>query len=269
MKVPVSNIAWPVEQDAAVAESLAGIGVTGVEIAPTKVWPSPTEATDAEVDAYRHFWESRGLTVVAAQALLFGSPDLTLFDDAETRGRTLDYLTGVVRVCARLGAKALVFGSPKNRRTDGRDRASVWSEAVVFFGRLGEVATREGTAVVMEANPPDYGDDFVTLAAEALELVRAVNLPGFRLHLDAACMTMSGDDPDAVISEAGPLLAHFHASEPNLDPVGQGATDHARFARALASAGYDGWVSIEMRQVEPFEMRALERAFTLVQAVYL
>lgn len=268
MKLAVSNIAWPVEQDVTVADELAALGVSGIEIAPTKVWPAPLEATDAEIDAYRRFWEARGIAIVAAQALLFGRPELTLFDGAEVRERTLDYLRGVVRVCARVGAKALVFGSPKNRRAGARDRTAVQQEAIDFFGRLGAAALAEGTAVVMEANPPEYGADFVTCAGEALELVRAVGHPGFRLHLDAACMTMAGDDPGAIVPDATPYLAHFHASEPQLAPLGTGSVAHGAFAAALAAARYDGWMSIEMRQVDPFDVAHIRDAVAVARAHY-
>jgi len=40
MKLAVSNIAWPREQDAAVADLLREHGVRGIEVAPTKVWPT-------------------------------------------------------------------------------------------------------------------------------------------------------------------------------------------------------------------------------------
>lgn len=268
MKIAVSNIAWPVDQDAAVADALLALGVRGVEIAPTKVWPAPLEATDTEVDAYRSFWESRGITVVAAQALLFGRPDLTLFESADTRSRTLEYLCGMIRLCARAGAKALVFGSPKNRQVGGRDRTVARQEAVDFFSRLGEVAAKEGTTVVLEANPPEYGADFVTRALDAIELVQAVNHSGFQLHLDSACMEMAGDDPGVIIPMAGPLLKHFHASEPGLAPLGQGSVDHSRLASTLSEARYGGWVSIEMRQAEPFEVTQIEQAVKRVRASY-
>jgi sugar phosphate isomerase/epimerase len=267
MNVAVSNIAWPVEQDAAVADALAALGVSGVEIAPTKVWPAPLEATDAQIDAYRKFWAARGISIVAAQALLFGRPDLTLFESADARARTLEYLGGIVRVCARAGARALVFGSPKNRRVGTRGRVEVWPEAIEFFGRLGELAAAAGTVVVMEANPPEYGADFVTRAGEALDLVRAVNHPGFRLHLDTACMTMANDDAAAIIPSAVPFLSHVHASEPHLAPVGGGAVDHRAFS-ALLAAGYGGWVSIEMRQVDPFDIGRFKDVVRCVRATY-
>lgn len=268
MKVAISNIAWPADQDAAIADVLTALDVQGIEIAPTKLWPKPLEATDAEIDATRDFWEGYGISIVAAQALLFGRPDLTLFDDVLIRQKTLTYLHGIVRVCARVGAKALVFGSPRNRRAGERDRNLVWQMAVDFFGQLGELATREGTTIVLEANPPDYGADFITTASEALRLVQEVHHPGFRLHLDTACMMMAGDDAASIIPAAAPYLTHFHASEPHLAPVGQGTIDHERFARPLAATVYSGWVSIEMRQPEPFAVQPIREAVVKIKENY-
>jgi D-psicose/D-tagatose/L-ribulose 3-epimerase len=268
MRLAVSNIAWPREQDAAVAGLLARRGVRGVEVAPTKVWPDAADATDAEIDAYRRWWEGRGFAVIAAQALLFGRPDLTLFDSPEVRERTVDYLGRIIRLCARLGAGSLVFGSPKNRLVGSRGRAAVWPEAVGAFTRLGEVAAAAGTCLVMEANPPEYGADFVTRAVEAIELVRAVDHPGFRLHLDTACMTLAGDPP-SVIADGIDVLRHFHASEPHLAAVGAGAVRHTDFAARLRASGYGGWVSVEMREGQPFSLDSLAAAVDFAVRTYL
>lgn len=268
MKLAVSNIAWPTTADAAVADMLVAEGVAAVEVAPTKVWPQPTEATDAELDAYRAFWEGRGLPIVSAQSLLFGRPELTLFDDAATLARTLDYLTSVIRVCARLGAGPLVFGSPKNRRRGMLPIADATSIAVEFFGQLADIAAREGAIVALEANPPEYGADFVTSAPEALELVRAVNHPGLRLHLDAACMTLAGDDA-TIIAAGRAELCHYHASEPMLAPLGAGSSvPHAALAESLRAVGYDGFVSVEMREPAPFAVESLRDAVRFARNAY-
>ena len=77
--------------------------------------------------------------------------------------------------------------------------------------------------------------------------MRSVNHPGFGLHLDAAAMTMSGEN----IAEQLPIsisgLSHFHISEPNLAPVGTGAVDHALISALLHDSEYKNWFSIEMR----------------------
>jgi sugar phosphate isomerase/epimerase len=268
MRLAVSNIAWPADQDAAVAGVLRDLGVTGIEVAPTKVWPRPLDATLPQVEDYRASWVARGFEVVAAQALLFGRPDLTLFESEEVRRQTREYLVGIIQRCARLGAGAQVFGSPKNRRVGDRPRGEAWEVAVEFFTDLAEIAQAEGTCVVMEANPPEYGADFVTRTAEAVELVRAVNHPGFRLHLDTGCMTLANDPIRETFDAGFGLLRHFHVSEPNLDPPGSGNVDHAAFAVELRRRGYGRWVSLEMREPQPFTLDGFAGAVQRVEQVY-
>lgn len=255
MKFAVSNIAWPRDRDVEVAAVLRDHGVRGIEIAPTKLWSQPLAATDPEIEAARGFWSDRGIAIVAAQALLFGKPELAIFESVDTRTATLDYLAGIVRLCAKLGAGSLVFGSPRNRRVGSMPPGEANRIAVEFFTRLGDVAAAAGTCVVMEANPPVYGADFATRASEAIELVERVNHPGFRLHLDTGCMSLAADPIAETFARGRSWLRHFHVSEPNLDaPDRSGTVDHAACAAALREAAYDGWVSLEMREPQQFDL---------------
>ena len=113
MNLAISAIAWEPSEDDAAASILREHGFTGVELAPTKIFPRPHCAADAEIAACQEAWSRRGLRIVAMQALLFGRPELTVFGEA--RKQTLEYLCGVARLGGRLGAGALVFGSPRNR----------------------------------------------------------------------------------------------------------------------------------------------------------
>jgi D-psicose/D-tagatose/L-ribulose 3-epimerase len=267
VRFAVSNIAWPREQDEAVAAVLNEHGVAGIEAAPTKLWPHPLQASDSDIDTVRRFWADRGIAIVAAQALLFGKPDLTIFESATTRAATLEYLGGIVRVCAKLGASALVFGSPKNRRVGSLPTDEAMRIAVEFFTRLGEASAKANTCIVMEANPPVYGADFVTCAAEAIELVERVNHPGFRLHLDTGCMTLAGDPIAETFARGSRWMKHFHVSEPNLDPPGtSGQVDHATFAKALRD--YTGWISLEMREGQPFDLDTFTQPVRWLRANY-
>lgn len=269
MKLAVSNIAWPADHDIEVADLLQSSVVEGIEVAPTRIWPAPLDASPSEVKAHRGWWEERGLPIIAAQALLFGQPELTVFESGEIRRRTIAYLEGIIEVCADLGAKVLVFGSPKNRRVGALSSETVEGIAVDFFGRLGEAASRAGAALVMEANPPAYGADYITSASAALDLVRKVNHPGFRLHLDSGCMTMSRDPVEEILGGAADVLSHFHISEPHLAPIGEGGVDHEFFGRLLNGSAYDRWVSIEMRLTEPFNIGDIERAVSTAEAAYI
>lgn len=244
----MSNLAWdPAGEDEAVAALFGRKGISGVELAPTKVWATPTETPRAELLRYREFWNQRGVAVVAMQALLFGRPEFALFGSDEDRRRLGEYLARIIELGGALGAHALVFGSPRNRRRGEMAPARALDIAAEFFQRMGAVAEENGTALCIEPNPPEYGCDFVTTVAEGAELVSRVGRRGFGLHLDAGGMTLNQEDPGVEITRAGAGVRHFHISEPNLAPVGDGGTDHAAMARALRGAGYGGWASIEMR----------------------
>jgi D-psicose/D-tagatose/L-ribulose 3-epimerase len=260
VKLAISNIAWPTEHDSDVAQILRRNGVTAIEIAPTKIWPSPLRATMTEIRAYRDKWLRWDIKIVAAQALLFGQPALTIFDNADVRSQTVLYLVEIIRLCTELGVEVMVFGSPKNRLIGSLGCVDAWQIAVDFFGTLGETASRFGTTLVIEANPEVYDADFVTRASEAIKLVRDVNHPGFGLHLDSGCMTLSSDAIGSTIADGIRHLRHFHISEPFLAPIGDGSVDHVAFAAALRSGDYDHWASIEMKQQALFSLDSIEKA---------
>lgn len=269
MKIAISNIAWDPSEDEDVAAALEERGIDGIEIAPTKVWPMPLEVGEKQARRCQKWWASRGARIVAVQSLLFGHPELKIFADAETRERTFDYLSGVTRLASVLGAGVLVFGSPSNRAVGDLDPVRALDIAAEFFRRLGSVAHSHNVCFCIEPNAPAYGCDFIRTANEACNLVRMVDSPGFRIHLDAGNMTMNGEDYGRAIEQAFPWLAHFHASEPNLAVVGRGASGHDEIARRLRFLGYQGWVSIEMRTgaTAPNTL-AVKEALDLVKTIY-
>lgn len=244
----VSNIAWDPAEDDAVATVLRTAGVHGVEIAPTKWREDPVRASLADIAAYKKTWEQRDLHITSMQALLFGRPELQLFGEESSRAAMLDYLERIVELGAALGAKAFVFGSPRNRARGAVAMDDAMKIAERFFVALGEHAQARGATICVEANPPAYGCDFITTTAEAVELCRRVASPAVRVNVDLGGITINGEDPARAIHEAAEVIGHFHASEPDLQPLGA-RSDHAAAARALADIGYDRCISIEMRAV--------------------
>ena len=245
------------------------LGVRGVELAPTAVWPSPLDVTDVEVRAYRAAWNERGVQVVALQSLLYGRPELTIFESAARRVETLCYLRGIMRLGSLLGARPLVFGSPRNRRRSGVSAGRAEAVAVRFFREAASAAAELGVVLCIEPNPPAYECDFVTTADEAIELAAMVDSPGFGVHLDTGAAALGGEDIGAVLARCPTPPAHFHASEPFLAPLGEGGVDHARVAAELRSRGYPNWVSLEMRRPPGSDIAAeLRRVLTLLVRAY-
>ena len=252
MKPAFSNIAWDAEQDDSIAALLVQQGVTAVEIAPTKYFAAPCNPTEGEISRIRQAWNNRGLSIVACQALLFQMNYLNLLggagpNAAQMQRETIQYLGRILEIGAQLGARRFVFGSPKNRDRTGLDDGAAHDRAIDAFTQLAERAEQLGVVFCIEPNPAQYQCNFMTTAAEALAIVEEVNHPGLGLHLDTGIMRLNGEDPAATIERGLPWLRHFHISEPNLAPVGQGDVDHASIGRVLKRSNYQGHVSVEMR----------------------
>lgn len=246
MKIAVSNLAWDKSEDEQVLELLKKYGVTGIEIAPTKVWESPTTVNESEIEKYRQFWNSGGIEIVATTSLLFGHPELTIFENEEAREKTFAYLTEMVRVSSLLGAKAMVFGSPKNRQRFGKNDQETEAIALDFFRRVGEAAKEYGVFFGIEPNPTFYGTDFMNTTGDVIEFVKKLNHPHLRLHMDSGAMKMNEENCEEAIKEGLPLACHFHISEPQLKPVPAGEVDHKKVAAILQGLNYNKWVSVEM-----------------------
>jgi sugar phosphate isomerase/epimerase len=269
MLLAISNIAWEPEEDAAAGAALLAAGVSALEIAPTKIWRAPLEATEREVRAYGAALAGRGFTPVALQALLFGHPELTIFENAHTRAHTEEYLAGMLQLAAWLGARVLVFGSPKNRRRNGLPLEEAVAIACGFFRRLGDRAAALGVQLAIEPNPAEYGCDFIRTLSEGAELVRLVGSPGFRLHADASAMILNGEEASAALAGSFDCLAHFHISDPFLGVPGPHAREHRSFARELRALGYPGYASIEMRSgVRASNLEAIQAALEFARQIY-
>lgn len=268
MKLAISNIAWPLAAEADAAAVMLDHGFTGVEIAPTKKWPHPPAAKPREIAQYRREWNARGIDIVAAQSLLYGRPDLTLFDTADKRRETLAYLERICALAADLGARVLVFGSPKNRLLGPRPLADGLAIARDFFRQLGDIAQAAGVRIGLEANPTQYGADFLTRADEARRFVAELDHPAIRLHLCSGCMALAGDDGPTCIRQGAPLLAHFHISAPFLNHLADANIDHAALAAALHEVDFAGWASIEMKTLEPFSLANIASALAFAREHY-
>jgi len=82
-------------------------------------------------------------------------------------------------------------------------------------------------------------------------------------------MTVNDEDYAGAIANGLPIAGHFHASEPQLAPLGSGGTNHRAAASALTTGGYAGWVSVEMRErVEDQELAGVEAALALARRHY-
>src|SRR5262245_24016023 len=90
MRAAFSNIGWARHDDEPVFAKLRAARVSGIGVAPTKVWPDWNGASESAARAYARFLGDLGFAVPAMQAVLFGKPELRLFDTAPAARRAFE-----------------------------------------------------------------------------------------------------------------------------------------------------------------------------------
>ena len=247
MRLSVSDIAWDPSEDQDALKELARLGVDGVEIAPTIVWPGWEGANVDNAMRYRHRVADAGLVCSSVQAILFGRRGLSLFGD-ESEFQTLqEHMALIADISAALGARVAVFGSPANRRRGELSAETAMQIATERLRAIGDIFAGATSLLCIEPNPPEYGCDFITTAEEAVELARLVDSDGFGVHLDAGALILSGGDLEGSIRQTAPVLEHFHISQPNLLAFDTHDPRHFVLGAALRTVRYKGWRSIELR----------------------
>jgi sugar phosphate isomerase/epimerase len=122
------------------------------------------------------------------------------------------------------------------------------------FGELARYAAGRGVVVALE---PHVGQAF-DLPEKVAWLVERVASPHFRLNLDNSHFEVMGRDLEEYIPLLAPLAVHTHVKDQRgrwrehqfLVP-GEGDFDYARYFAAMAQAGYQGSITVEIsKQVQ-------------------
>jgi D-psicose/D-tagatose/L-ribulose 3-epimerase len=264
VKLSVSNIAWPAETDSQALALLRDAAVAAIEVAPTRLWPDWVGASEAAAaDAARGLDRQR-FRVSSLQAIVFGKPAYKLFGSEVGRQSLFEHLILCADLARGFEASSLVFGAPKNRELCGVSQAEAFAIASEFFRDVGSYFRQRGVCLCLEANPRQYGCEFVVDSSEAARLVRAVGSEGFRLHLDTGCMHLAAEDPVDAIRKNADILHHFHVSEPYLGSFDNPLINHRRVVDALADIGYSNWVTLEMRAADQPLLALAQAVRTLV-----
>lgn len=267
MPLAFSNIAWLPEEDEQAIQLLNILGIHQIEAAPGRLWEDVDNADVSTVTDKRKSLAAQGVVVSGFQAILFGLAQLQLFDEWSRR-ELLSYLRHLANLCEGVGGRYLVFGAPKNRCVPEEiSNKQAFTIATDFFKELGGYAQERGVVFGIEANPAAYGCNFCTTIQEVSDLVRAVNSPGVRWHLDTGEMAMNEERIPNVIKDNADIIGSVHVSEPNLGGFSSPWDGHSAVAIALNEAGYTGVLSIEMKR-QPVGLKAVEQAVLAVSRLY-
>ncbi|MBO5166239.1 MAG: sugar phosphate isomerase/epimerase [Lachnospiraceae bacterium] len=261
MKLAISNIAWTEEKDIDVYDLMKKYGFTGLEIAPTRIFPqAPYDDLESAYRWKEDLLHNTGFVVPSMQSIWFGRQE-KLFGTETEKNILLEYTKKAIAFAESIGCTNLVFGCPKNRCVpEGRSA----DEAVDFFRELGEHAAAKNTVIGMEANPPIYNTNYMNTTMEAFALIEQVQSAGFKLNLDLGTMLENKEKAEWLEGKVG-LINHVHVSEPGLKIIEKRHL-HEEIAAILKGGSYAGYISIEMGKQD--DLKNIEECMHYVKETF-
>lgn len=258
------NVRWP-DQCKLIAEA----GYTGIEVAPFTISENLSSVPEEIFDQMRSDAEGHGLEVIGLHWMLAKTKGLYLTSpDAAVRRATADYLKLLARVCARLGGKVLVFGSPQQRSLlPGVTNQQAMEYAAEVFREAMPVYAEHSVELCMEPLTSKE-TDFINTCAQAVDLMKLVDHPAFRLHQDVKAMLgAESDSIPSLIAKYREICGHFHVNDSNLLGPGMGETDYHPILKALLDVDYQGWVSVEVFDYRPGAMHIATESLRYMRQV--
>jgi sugar phosphate isomerase/epimerase len=243
---------WPWER---VCSFCKEMGYTGIEVAPFTLAPHVSMIDAATRLQLRRVADRMEVQIIGLHWLLANvASDRQLYvthPERQIRDNTAEYFVELTQLCADLGGHVMVIGSPKSRNLlPGVTREQAMTYAAEVFTPCLELATNHKITLAIEPLGPQE-TDFLNTAADAIELIKRINHPNFRLHLDVKAMSSEAQPIPKIIQQSSKYLKHFHVNDPNLLGPGMGETRFEPIIAALREANYDGYLSVEVFDFKP------------------
>ena len=252
-------------------EYAAKLGYDGLEIAPYTLAEDPRHMSSALVAASRRAAEDAGIAVTGLHWLLVKPAGLSIStkDDA-VRQRTLDLMFSLVDLCAELGGRYLVHGSPGQRRIDpGETREAALGRAQACWAAVAERAQKAGVVYCVEPLS-SVQTPLVNTLEEAAQIVAAIGNPALKSMLDCSSAGVMEKEPLSRLAERWlpkGLIAQVQVNDRNRQGPGQGEQKFAPLFAALLKHGYAGDIAVEPFDYVPDGPGAAARAVGYLKGI--
>lgn len=240
----------PFEQQCSVA---AALGYDGLEVAPFTLAANPLDISDGQAGAYRRIAEDQGLAICGLHWLLVAPAGLSIVaEDAATREITVGVIQRLVELCAVMGGRYLVHGSPKQRCVPpGSSREQALERARDCFAQV--AATARDCGLVYCIEPLSAREtDLINTVAEAAQLMEEIGSPGLKTMIDCSAAGQTETQPvETLMARWMPTgrIAHVQVNDPNRRGPGQGDMRFGPIMETLlrmkALGHYEGIVAVE------------------------
>jgi hypothetical protein len=225
----VSNMAWKHQDTKDVLSILRKFRIGRVEVAPTIVagdWDTPFE--------YPY-------PISSFQSILYNT-GICIYEDPDA---FVSHYRKVAKLCSTHGVHSVVFGSPNQRHV------SAGVDIVPYFKTIADISREYSVSFCIEPNSKKYGCTWLTTVSEVVDFLKKVGDPDvIKLNLDTGNYIME-NDTFVFDAESVKYIGNVQVSNEHLEPIcsmtSRNKATTARVLKNIASVGYTGYISLEMK----------------------
>lgn len=178
---------------------------------------------------------------------IFIPGDLKLVGPEVDEQAILNYTQNVFRRSKLAGIKLIVWGSGGARRIpEGYSREKARQEFIQVAKKVAAQAEQYEIILALE-NLNQQETNFITTVVEALQIVKDVNHPNFKLCADIYHMLRENEPASVLLTAKGYLIHCDIAEKENRTPPGVKGDDFREYLRVLWKIKYTGKLVLECR----------------------
>jgi D-psicose/D-tagatose/L-ribulose 3-epimerase len=271
MKIALCNEVIREMDFAAQCRYAAALGYDGLEVAPFTLDENPHRLPSSTRSELRRLATDAGIEITGLHWLLVTPKGLSInAKDVSVRQKTVDVMRGLIDLCADLGGRVLVHGSPAQRTVPSDDNIpDAWVHARDCFAAVAGPAESAKVLYCIEPLSP-RDTNFINTVGEAVRMVEAIGSPAIRTMVDSCAASQSEAVPVAeVIDQWLPTgnVRHIHVNDPNRRGPGQGDLEFTSVFGTLVRHRYAGIVSVEPFDYHPNGPASAARAIGYVRGI--
>lgn len=256
---------WSVEKT---APFISSIGYRALEIAPFWLSDHVDSISPKRRKEIKSVLGDNGLVCSGLHWLLITPQWLHVTTpDEKIRNDSWDYVRKLVDLCADVGGKIMVFGSPKQRTSRGVPAAKAVQNLVNGFVKVAPHAGERGITICMEPIPSNQQCDVVNTMKEAADVVKRVRHHALQSMFDVHNTADETEPLDRLIKKHAGIIRHVHVNEMDGSYPGTRGLDFKPVFRALKEIRFPGWVSLEVFDFKPGAEKIARESIQFMQRV--
>lgn len=269
MRLSISNILWDVENDNKIVKILDKKNITCIDIAPTKYQDIVNNFEPEEFIKIKNFWDKHSFQIIGMQSLLFGLPEITMFENENSKTIIIEHLKKIFTIADILEVKFLIFGSPSIRTYKMSDSNKNYYEvAKEFFFEVSEILSKHNSILCIEPNPKEYGCDFINNTIECFEFIDDLNKSNIKAHFDLGSSVMNNENIEQILKKGSKLIKYFHISEPYLMPL-KNEKFHRNISSLVKSHLEIDYISLEINTNNIKNTNQLQNSIRIANDCYI